>query len=142
MAQINPLPYPDAHESRIQTLEQNQQLLMVQSTEALLKIDHISEKLRDTAEGISCKLQDHSDQSTEHLNNSFRELHLKLDATMQAVTVLSPRVESLEQYRDRWNKVLGFVRKVSLPVIAAAASLIATRFGSGVWNDLIKALFH
>jgi chromosome segregation ATPase len=113
----------EAHEDRIQHLESGQQTLISQSTTALVKIDHLGEKI-----GILA----------DTLQGSLQEIGAKLDSKTREVEGLSERIKPLEAHKKNFDRRWGAAKRLVLPLLIAAASVIATRFGEQAWTWMVR----
>jgi chromosome segregation ATPase len=128
---MSPHPSPaaalvESHENRLEHLENTQERLIVQSTEALLKIEHLSEKVEEGNRHL-----------VEHLSCNFRELGEKVGEVSDTVKNMVPRLEGLEQDKVYRSKVVKVFRHIGVPVVIAGISVLTGRYAGNFWGTLV-----
>lgn len=119
------MPYPngrdhmtEAHEERIQRLESSMQEVVASTTGTSVKVDHLVTMVKEGFASINARLDQGADQFKKH------------EADIGAI-----KAENQARAK-RWATVKAAV----LPLLAAAAAVVATKFGESVWTFL-SALF-
>lgn len=124
------MPYTngiDGHEERIQRLEENQSTLLVQSKEALLKIQNLGERFEDSISQIGDKIE----ASFGAIQERLQQGQDKMDSTEATVDSYADRLKTLEagevKRLERWSNV----KKLAFFVVTPVAGIFVKEFG--VW---------
>lgn len=124
----------EAHEERIQRVEENVSELAKQSAEAVLKINFLCQKVDALGEKMSEKL----DSSVHDISNKVEEIAHLAQKAQKATEELSSSVVALEEINERKSKNWEAAKKFVYPLAIAAASVAATEFGKIAWEWLTR----
>lgn len=119
-------PITEIHEERIQRLEGSVQTLVVQGAESIIKMEHLAEKIEEGFQGINQKLDLGTEQFLAHAT-ALGEHRADLNKLQEVEAARAARVS--------------IVKKAALPLLAAAAGVLATKGGESIWLWL-TSVFH
>lgn len=124
----------EAHEDRIQRVERDVAELAKQSAEAILKINFLCQKVDALGEKMSEKL----DSSVHDIAQKVEEIAHTAQRAQRAAEELTTSVSALEEINTKKEKNWEAIKKIAYPLIIAAASVGATKFGQIAWDWLTR----
>lgn len=111
----------EAHEERIQRLETNMEKVVALTSATSVKVDHLTEVVKDGFQKIGSRFEKGADQFETH-SKQLEQHKLSL-----------LKLNQFEARRaNRWK----WTRKLTLPLIIAIGSAIAGHFGDHIWTWL------
>jgi myo-inositol-1-phosphate synthase len=117
----------EAHEERLQRIEVSYAGLATSSNEALLKFDFLNKQIIDTTKQLS-----------DQIKSSFDGIDEKLEKTASQLNLVCNRVVTLEDSEKHRKSIIKSFKKYFIPLLIAAASVIATQTGQEVWNWMTR----
>jgi septal ring factor EnvC (AmiA/AmiB activator) len=113
----------ESHEDRLQRVESNVQDLVAQSTSISVKQDYLAEKVAEQGQATMARL----DSGFETIQKDHKEIRERQED-------LEGRVHPLEVAHRNRKRRWDLIKKVILPLAAAAAGVFGTRFSESLWQ--------
>jgi hypothetical protein len=120
-------PVTEIHEERLQRLETGMQNVVTSTALTSQKLDQLSDKISEGFITVNKALEKGAQQFDLH------------DAALSEQQAEIEKLKGVEAARiDRWSSI----KKAALPLLAAAAGVIATKGGETFWNWLTVFFHH